>query len=120
LLLKTFNDRFHQRHSGFSIFKYSIWYFYWPFRSCLNYDHYLVLQVKKFGQVFPAFGQLKIRATSPNGQVGKKVVYHTVGRIPKSKRKIVSIQPSNLASQQDEKPEIPHFQNSFKILIEKS
>jgi hypothetical protein len=107
LLLKTFNDRFHQRHSGFSIFKYSIWYFYWPFRSCLNYDHYLVLQVKKC-------------ATSPNGQVGKKVVYYTVGRIPKSKRKIVSIQPSNLASQQDEKPEIPHFQNSFKILIEKS
>jgi len=28
---------------------------------------------KKIGQVFPAFGHLKLRATSPNGQVGKKV-----------------------------------------------
>jgi hypothetical protein len=32
-------------------------------------NHYL----KKFGQVFPGFGQLKLRATSQNGQVGKKV-----------------------------------------------
>jgi hypothetical protein len=32
-------------------------------------DHFL----KKIGQVFPAVGHLKLWATSPNGQVGKKV-----------------------------------------------
>ena len=29
--------------------------------------------IKKFGQIFPAFGQLNLSATSLNEQVGKKV-----------------------------------------------
>jgi hypothetical protein len=41
--------------------------------SLIKNDHHLVLKVKKFGQVFPAFRKLKLRATSLNGQVGKKV-----------------------------------------------
>jgi len=33
LLLKTFNDRFHQIYSGFFLFKYSIGYFHWQISS---------------------------------------------------------------------------------------
>jgi hypothetical protein len=73
LLLKTFNDRLHQRDTGFYLFKYRIGYVYWPIRSCLKNDHYLVLQVKKFRQVCPTFGQLKLWANSLNGQIGKTV-----------------------------------------------
>ena len=32
-----------------------------------------IITVIKFGQVFPAFVQLKVWATSPNEKVGKKV-----------------------------------------------
>ena len=45
----------------------------WQSGYCFSNDHYLVLSIKKFGQVFPDFKQLKLRATSPNGHVGKKV-----------------------------------------------
>ena len=68
-VVKTFSDRFHQRHNGFSSIGYlltnqKLFNFFYP---CL------VLSIKIFRQFFPAFGQLKLPATSPNDQVGKKV-----------------------------------------------
>lgn len=72
MLLKILSDRCHQRHGGFSLLKYSIGYIYWPIRSCFKIKyHCLVLSIKTFGQVFPAFGQLNLSATSPNEQVSK-------------------------------------------------
>jgi hypothetical protein len=56
LLLKSFYDRFHQRHYGFSLFKYSIGYFYLPIGSCLKKRNTIwFYQWKTFEQVFTAF-----------------------------------------------------------------
>jgi len=72
-MVKTFNDRFHQRRTGFSLFKYCIGYFVdqSEFVSFFFNYHYLVSSIKKSGQIFSAVRQLKLGATSSNGQVCK-------------------------------------------------
>ena len=54
----------------------------------MQHNIWVGLPWENFGQVFPAFGQLKFGATSPNGRVGKRVsVKHWICEYPYSIKK---------------------------------
>ena len=65
MFLETFSNKFHQRHSGCFLLKYSLWCFYWPIRNCfINTNVWTSIS---------CFRTTKTLATSPNEQVGNKV-----------------------------------------------